>query len=380
MTADEQWFESFAILGMLLAAEPMVIEALTGRIKFDALSRESHEGLMAWRDGINHDRVLSENHSSVEMIRRWHTKLAVDAELGDPLSSWRELVAYVPRDKRLTLKGAALRAEDGYYHAAVLRRYLENYHAVTDLPDEDLVRLGPQVPSYKERLFGSPTTTDGNRSVFRNVVRRYHLDPQPRVRWFVEGETEIGFIERWAELRRVSLERSGLELINLGGVGKLEDPLVRAFLSLSQQEEIFVAMTVDGDEQDAQRRRVLENMSDSGLLPADYVISSPDFEGHNFSLDILLEAANIMHPDIEPIDSSDIEALVDQGKADYAVVREAHWRHRCVQLEKGAKWGRALADALSGRPEADEAPIHEQFIYLLRGSASNYRFSTTAAE
>ena len=178
----------------------------------------------------------------------------------------------------------------------------------------------------------------------------------------------------------MSLDRSGLELINLGGVGKLEDPLVRAFLSLSQQEEIFVAMTVDGDEQDAERRRVLENMSDSGLLPADYVISSPDFEGHNFSLDILLEAANIMHPDIEPIDSSDIEALVDQGKAHYAVVREAHWRHRRVQLEKGAKWGRALADALSGRPEADEAPIHEQFIYLLRGSASNYRFSTTAAE
>ena len=145
----------------------------------------------------------------------------------------------MPRERRLTLKDAALRAEEGYYQAEVLRRYLEIYHGVTDLPDEDLVRLGPQVPSYKERFFGRQTTTDGNRSVFRNVVRRYDLDPQPRVRWFVEGATEIGFIERWAELRRVSLERAGIELVDLKGVGKLEDPLVRAFPNVKPERGGF---------------------------------------------------------------------------------------------------------------------------------------------
>ena len=229
LTNDVRWFESYAVIGMLLTAEPLVIESLTGRIQTDALRNETFEGLFAWRQKVDHDCVLRTNQSSVEMIRRWHAKFAIDAELGDPMSRWRELIAYVPRDKRLELRGAALRAEEGYYQAEVLRRYLEKYHGVTDMPDEDHVSFGSQVPNYKERFFGSRTTTDGNRSVFRNVVRQYDLDPQPRVRWFVEGESEIGFIERWAEFCHVNLDRAGIELINLKGVGKLDDPLVRAF-------------------------------------------------------------------------------------------------------------------------------------------------------
>ena len=380
LTTQERWSESFAVIGMLLAAEPLVIEALTGRISTDALSGETVEGMFAWRQEIDHDCVLRENHCSTEMMRRWHAKLAIDAELDDPLSRWRELIAYVPRRKRLTLKGAALRAEDGYYQAEVLRRYLAIYHGVTDLPDEDLVRLGPQVPSYKERFFGRQTTTDGDRSVFRNVVRQYDLDPQPRVRWFVEGETEIGFIERWAELRRVSLERAGIELLNLKGVGKLEDPLVRAFLILSQQEEIFVAMTVDGDDKGAERRRVLEKMSESGLLPAGYAISEPNFEDHNFSIEVMLSAAGALNTDVEPVQSSDLETSPSGKGAGFETLRKAYWKLRTVELPKGIRWGRALADALNGTPTADESPIHDQFTHLLRGSRSNYRFSTKSVQ
>ncbi|MCY4528359.1 MAG: hypothetical protein OXD46_04925 [Chloroflexi bacterium] len=376
MTTTERWSEAFAVIGMLLAVEPLVIEALTGRITWDVLRGETDEGMFAWRQGINHDCVLSENHCSVEMIRRWHEDLAIDAELGDPLGWWRELIAYVPRQRRLKFKGAALCAEDGYYQAEVLRRYLAIYHGVTDLPDEDLVRLGPQVPNYKERFFGRQTTTDGDRSVFRNVVRQYDLDPQPRVRWFVEGETEIGFIERWAELRRVNLERAGIELLNLKGVGKLEDPLVRAFLILSQQEEIFVAMTIDGDDKVAERRRVLEHMSESGLLPAGYAISEPNFEEHNFSCETMLSAAGALNPDIEPVQSSELETM-DTG---FKSVSKAYWELRAVELNKGRQWGRALADALNGTPTTDEAPIHDQFTRLLRGSRSNYRFSTKSVQ
>ena len=112
----------------------------------------------------------------LDLVKRWHHALALGAELGDPLSAWREVVRYATREKRLTLKGRALQGEEGYYQAEVLRRYVEYYHGVTDLPDEDLVRLGPQVPVYKQRIFGATTTTDGDRSVFRNVVRQYGLD------------------------------------------------------------------------------------------------------------------------------------------------------------------------------------------------------------
>lgn len=377
LTTDERWSESFAIVGMLLASEPLVIESLTGRIQTDALRSETFDGLFAWRQEVDHDCVLRANHCSVEMMRRWHAKLAIDAELGDPMGRWRELIAYVPRDKRLELRGAALRAEEGYYQAEVLRRYLEKYHGVTDLPDEDLVRLGSQVPDFKARFFGSRTTTDGNRSVFRNVVRQYDLDPQPRVRWFVEGETEIGFIERWAALRHVSLDRAGIELINLKGVGKLESSIVRAFLTLSQQEEIFVAMTVDGDGQTTERRRVLEKMSDSGLLPGGYTIFDPDFETHNFTLE-MLSAASALLADADPVPSSALVTTPGSKNAGHDIVRKAYWERYAVEIPKGRVWGRALADTLIGTPQADAAPIDEQFTRLIRGSRTNYRFSTKA--
>ncbi len=380
LAASEPWSESLSIVGMLLAAEPLVIETLIGRIKTDPFQNETIEGLIAWRQEIDHDDVLTANHSSVDMMRRWHNKLAIDAELSDPLSNWRELIAYVPREKRLTLKGAALRAEDGYYQAEVLRRYLAKHHGVTDLPDEDLVRLDLQVPDYKERFFGSQTTTDGNRSVFRNVVRQYDLDPQPRVRWLVEGATEMGFIERWAERRHVSLERAGIELLDLKGVGKLEDPLVRDLLILSQEEEVFVAMTVDADDQYVERHRVLENMSNSGLLPGGYAISKPNFEDQNFSLETMLMATNALNADIEPLHLSDLDASLHGENVGFAALRKAYWVLRSVQLTKGEDWGRALADALSGTPGTAETLIHEQFTRILRGSRSNYRFSTKSVQ
>ena len=377
LTNDVRWFESYAVIGMLLTAEPLVVESLTGRIQTDALRNETFEGLFAWRQKVDHDCVLRTNQSGVEMIRRWHAKLAIEAELGDPMSRWRELIAYVPRDKRLELRGAALRAEDGYYQAEVLRRYLEKYHGVNDLPDEDLVRLGPQVPDYKKRFFGSQTTTDGNWSVFRNVVRQYDLDPQPRVRWFVEGESEIGFIERWAEICHVNLDRAGIELINLKGVGKLDDPLVRAILTLSKREEVFVAMTIDADHQGAERRRVLKNLSDSDLLPGGYYIFEPDFETQNFSLEMLSAAAAGL-AGVKQLPPSALEKSPCSKNTGYDVVRKAYWEHYAVEIPKGMAWGEALAETLIGTPQADAAPIDEQFTRLLRGSRSNYKFSTKA--
>ena len=72
LTTGERWFESFAVIGMLLAAEPLVIEAVTGRITTDTVRGETFEGMFTWRQEINHDSLLRENHCSVEMMRRWH--------------------------------------------------------------------------------------------------------------------------------------------------------------------------------------------------------------------------------------------------------------------------------------------------------------------
>lgn len=371
MTQQEAWEDSYRVTALLLATEPLVVERLTNRIRLSRFG-EAIDGLFEWRGGFNHAQLLIETGADLDLIREWHGRLAVEAELGDPLSSWRELIRYASREKRLELEGRALQGEEGYYQAEVLRRYVEVYHDVHDLADEDLVRLGPQVPAYKERFFGSRTTTDGDRSVFRNVVRQYGLDPQPRLRWFVEGETEQGFIERWAGLQLADLDRRGIEVINLVGVGNLESDLVRAFLEVSRREEVFVAITVDEDDSE-KRRHALERWRAEGLV-AHFELAQPDFEGHNFSGDLLVDAVNrqLTADGLPPLTPAEVSSL---DEVNIGALGRLLWETRRTGLAKGKAWGSYLAEALHASSAADSAPVAEQFAYLQRAITSNYRFS-----
>ena len=95
---------------------------------------------------------------------------------------------------------------------------------------------------------------------------------------------------------------------------------------------------------------------------------------------MMLSAAGALNADIEPVHSSELETSLGGKESGFETVRKAYWQLRTVELSKGRSWGRALADALSSARSSDEAPIHEQFTRLLRGSRSNYRFSTKSVQ
>ena len=71
-----------------------------------------------------------------------------------------------------------------------------------------------------------------DRSVFRNVVRQFGLDPQPRFRWVIEGQTEEGFIRRWAE-SRVAL--SALRITARGRSSERNMPIIKASRACSRE-------------------------------------------------------------------------------------------------------------------------------------------------
>ena len=74
--------------------------------------------------------------------------------------------------------------------------------------------------------------------IFRNVVRQYHLDPQPRMRWLLEGATEEAFVYRFAEHQYLDLTRMGIEVINIQGLGGLGGERVSTYLRLSSEETL----------------------------------------------------------------------------------------------------------------------------------------------
>ena len=322
---SDQAQEFYRVLAVLLAAEPLVAGATVGTIRISKFPREeTFDDYYEWRDRFDPNALLRETGATVDLLRKWHRELADWAGLRDPVGSWREVLRYAPRDKRLQFRGDALLAEDGYYAAESLRRYLAAFHGVNDLPDEDQIGLGPQVPAVKERLYGSRTTTDGDRSVKRNVLRAYHLDPAPRMRWFVEGDTEVGFIERYAELAHVDLERAGVELINMKGVGALDGDRIRAFLDISKTEEVFAYITADSDKKPADRREVLRQYADEGLIPAGFHLFAPDFEAEDFQMSELTEAAHALAGCRHSVEAAMAEASpATDRKRGFAHVRAA---------------------------------------------------------
>src|SRR5687768_5702704 len=100
--------------------------------------------------------------------------------------------------------------------AEILRRYLEEYHAL-ELPEELSLLTSPSGDEYRQ-LYGSSKLLDFDRKVLRRIVREFKLDPQARTTWFVEGDTEVAFARRWAERSGVTLERLGIDVMNFRGL------------------------------------------------------------------------------------------------------------------------------------------------------------------
>lgn len=368
------------VLCFLLAAEPLVISDLQNKITINEIElSQSLDGYFIWRDAFNYMTLMSELNIDVEFLKKWHKELAIKANLIDPIRNWRGLVRLAPRDKRLTLDGKALRAEEFYYQAEIIRRFLERYLGVNDLPEEDDVMHGPQGAQVKKRLFGSTRTYDGSKSVGLNIVRQFDLDQQPRLRWFVEGETEVGFVKEMASQRHFDLTKNGVEVINLNGLGGLNSDRTEIFLQISQSEEIFCIVCIDFDDQPA-NRNTLRKYASNKLLPAGFEVFEPNFVQANFLLNELAEIATEFaneHGAQCKITGTEISDEMAQRKlpAEKAIARVLS-KNKVYDFAKGESWGRLLAKYASAHePSGKARPIEDIFVRVARAQTSSYKFT-----
>ena len=255
---------------------------------------------------------------------------------------------------------------------------------IQSLLEEDDVTYGKQGPALKERLYGAPRTSNFERSVFRQVVRQFDLDPQPRLRWLVEGDTEEGFISRYAELCHINLAHSGTEVVNLRGLGGLESNRTRTLLKLSQNEEVFSFVSIDHDKI-FKNPGILQTYAQQKLLPAGYKVYHPDFEEKNFTLEELAETAN-RFAEMRGVDcqitSKDIQDEMTEAKLPVGKSIVRLWRRFKFYDGKGIEWGQALADIAfdhDASPDISQDDGKRPAIYifdlLLRAQSSNYKFT-----
>lgn len=379
--------EFLRVLAVLVAAEPLVHTDLDRRVRTHPTAGETFDEYFHWVDTYDHAIIEYRSGLTPERLEEWHNKLSTQGWLVDPLEDWRILVRHASLEKRARLKDTALAAEDLYYCAEVIRRYLERYCNCV-LLEEDDVRHGPASQDVKERFFGSRRTVDFDRSVFRRIARSFDLDPQARTTWLFEGSTEGGFIHRVAERLHIDLVRAGIEVVNLNGLGGLHSDRVLVMLERFQREEIFPFVTIDLDK-DPTGPNLLRHYASQDLLPAGYRVWDPDFEQANFTLDELAGTAtalaredgvevNVTGQAIgEEMEAHNLPA----GRAVKRILRRDHYYQG-----KSARWGAALADCAfehslpSSIGENGKRPMLKYFEALLRGQTSNYQTTVSTTK
>lgn len=219
---------------------------------------------------------------SVEDLKTLQERAVLDARRIDPLERWYSLIRFVSVDQRARLKGNALLAQTLYAMEEMLRLFYQ------DLTGEKLF-APDESPMWRRSDFYGEWVPENELQYLEFLTNQYHLNPRPRLLLFVEGKCEHQEIPRIArELLGYPLERVGIQLEPLGGIGEAEK--LERLIDHYHYRQTIVYVIVDNENNSKEwRNRLLRAKSKFPDVPgtitkSEYVfVWERSFEFDNFS-------------------------------------------------------------------------------------------------
>jgi hypothetical protein len=220
--------------------------------------------------------------------------------------------------------------------AEVIRRASE-YSFETQLREEDELGFGVIPLGVKEEIYGSERPLDADDNVKNQFIRSLGLDYSPKLRWYVEGETEYYAIESIVGNIR------SIELVNLRGqvIEKRNKGVAfRENLRLDHKMHRFSFISIDGDRLDFVR--AVRKSAGKDEFCGMFFVASPDFEFQNFSrneleqiIADLAEEMEVLDFDVDHLrdvvrDSANAKDLLSTIRTDFP---------KLSQVGKGSGWG-----------------------------------------
>ena len=328
--------------------------------------------------------LLDEHSVSTEELSQWRDKVLFDAYTFDPAADLYLLLRSMPFDQRNRFKGRLRLAYDLYEIAEVIRLFLE------EVSDKPIVKEwdpnGHTDTPWVERVYGSQPKF-GSPDFLRPVVRHFGLDPAFRMLWLVEGDTEEGFILRYADQLGANIGEF-VTIRNFGGDGSFQRqiPAIDADLQAAKEEQCFVTLTFDDDSTNTRSR--LEGLVQNGLVNVPFVLNKPDFELENFTVGQLVSVAATWASDLSKPIKLNRQTLAQKVSQRIAEKKQGFQKafnavlylngEKQFKLSKGAEWGKRLADSLlemrdseweSGTYSEDAlTKIERQVLFMMRNS------------
>lgn len=360
----------------------------------------ANSDLCTWRGWTKHSQLgdlLKEHSISIEHLSDWRDKTLFNAFRSDPSPDLYLLLRSMPFGQRDKFRGRLRLAYDLYELTEITRLFLEK---VSDKPvKKEWDPTGPPDTLWVERVYGEQPKF-GSPKFLRSVVRSYGLDPAYRVRWLVEGQTEKGFIVRYAEGLGANI-REFVTIRNFRGDGAFRKQIaaIDEDLEAAKEEQCFVTLTFDESNCARIRKRTrnrLHGLIEGGLVNFRFVLNRPDFELANFTVDQLIEVAVNWALDLHKPIRMDIKSLA--GKVTNRIEKKGETFDKALNsvlilndelytLSKGTEWGERLSDYLSDKRESDAKAgvysesclpkIERQILFVLKNSdpAIDYRLS-----
>ncbi|MBX3071501.1 MAG: hypothetical protein KF883_13435 [Thermomicrobiales bacterium] len=361
------------LLALLLAVEPLIHPQVHGSVSWNPL-QESFEGYLEWRQLFDRAAAVHRTGLCKEEVAEWHRQLSIQAQLSDPVEHFRTLLQHAHRDDKKRLAGPVLAAYELYGQAESLRRFAEEYWG-EKWWEEDDYRGGPGSIRFKKRQYGTSRPGDANREQLWRILRDYGLDPQTKALWLLEGDTEVAFFRRLAELEGLDLDRAGLELLSLGGKDRnSKDKFFRRILQHSRTNGAFTFMALDEESKsNVSHLDDMKKLAEQGLLTAGYMVWRPDFESANFTEEELVDAACQLASSVDPsieITVDELERRMTEKKEPVGTAISGILSYKRVYSGKGPEWGESLADIAHSDP--GNRPAIEAFRKLARSQYADF--------
>lgn len=232
-------------------------------------------------------------------LRHAYQCLSTAAHSVDPLGEWYKLVQFISIDERKKLKKDALRAQTLYSGALMLRLlYRDLYNELLPPPDEVGVNVIEHLPELSVRK--------DVRRYLEYIVNLYHLNPQPKLALFLEGDSEVAAVEMiFDKYYSAHYGIYGIELVNLQGVGsatgsKKEDRFRAIFrlLDYLHHHQTLTFLILDNENhalklKEAAKRIASTHTKERYATRPDYIkIWKNSFEFDNFSCSEIAAALN----------------------------------------------------------------------------------------
>jgi len=199
--------------------------------------------------------------------------------------------------------------------AEIVRRGFEEAHD-TQWREEDNWSGGWQTGG-REKMYGSERVLDNAPTSNQRAAWRAGLFNNSAMRWYVEGETEHSFLSEYISNHR----ELGIELIDMKGILKNRKGMrLSDEIENDRKHRRYSFILADSDKKE--NVKLIQSISDH--LVGSILLSSPDFEFHNFTS---LELVRILS-----------EYYSDQG-GDASLILKSDWGEVTNSKDMEKKYG-----------------------------------------